>query len=172
MPSAVPLWNSMRSIQRINIVNTLASSRRTLRVLYPPGNDTVLDVSVTAGAGGNASMLLHPLLGLNVSVNGVGLPSLVPVSGGQAAVDQLRSMLQTALKLTALDVGVELLPTQGAGVTFRVAVPLSKVRPSACPVTTIGGFISVNVASACMRPAPWIVCILVCICLSDLLVLR
>lgn len=75
-------------------------------------------------------MLLHPLLGLNVSVNGVGLPSLVPVSGGQAAVDQLRSMLQTALKLTALDVGVELLPTQGAGVTFRVAVPLSKVRHS------------------------------------------
>lgn len=134
VPSAVPLWNSLRSVQRVNIINTLASSQRAIRVLYPPGNDTVLDVSITAGAGGNASMLLHPLLGLNVSVNGVGLPLLVPVPGGQAAVDQLRSLLQTALKLTALDVGVELVLTQGAGVTFRVAVPQAKVCSAACLV--------------------------------------
>lgn len=127
MPSPVPLWNSLRSIQRVNIVNTLASQQRLLRVLYPPGNDTVLDVSVIAGAGGNSSMLLHPLLGLNISVNGVGLPQLVPLSGGQAAVDQLRGMLQAALRLTSLDVGVELLPPQDAAVTFRVAVPQAKV---------------------------------------------
>lgn len=132
MPSATPSWNSRRNIQRIDLKNTLASTQRVLRVLYPPGNDTVLDVTVTAGAASNASMLLHPLLGLNISVNGVGLPQLVQVSGGQSAASQLQGLLQAALRLGSMDVGIELMPTQGQAVTFRVAVPQAKVCFALC----------------------------------------
>lgn len=130
MPSSTPAWHSMRSIQRITVQNTLASQTRVLRVLYPPGNDTVLDITVTAAAGSNASMLQHPMLGLNITVNGVGLSELIPVAGGQAAADRLDSLLQGVLKLAALDVGVELLQGSGSAtsVTFRVAVPQAKVR--------------------------------------------
>lgn len=118
----------MRSIQRITLSNTLASQQHVLRVLYPPGNDTVLDVTVTAAAGSEAS-LLHPLLGVNLTVNGVAIPRLIAVSQGQAAAEMLASLLQEALKVPATDVGVELLPTQGSGgfVGFRVAVSQAQV---------------------------------------------
>lgn len=142
IPSTVPAWNSMRSIQRITVLNTLASQRRVLRVLYPPGNDTVLDITVAAAAGANASMLQHPNLGLNVTVNGVGLSVLIPVAGGQPAADRLDSLLQDALRLPAIDVGVELLGTESGGsVTFRVAVPRARVSvwllPCACRTTQV-----------------------------------
>lgn len=118
----------MRSIQRITLQNTLASQQRVLSVLYPPGNDTVLDVTVTAAASSEAS-LMHPLLGLNLTVNGAAIPRLIAVSKGQAAADRLASLLQEALQVPATDVGVELLPTQGSGgfVGFKVAVSQAKV---------------------------------------------
>lgn len=118
----------MRSVQRIIVKNAFASTQRVLRVLYPPGNDTVLGITTTAAAGSNASMLLHPRLGLNVTVNGVGLPDLVQVSGGRQAETKLSSMLQAALRVTALDVGVETVLGQSVGdATFRVAVQRAKV---------------------------------------------
>jgi hypothetical protein len=129
----------MRSIQRITVLNTLASQRRVLRVLYPPGNDTVLDITVATAAGANASMLQHPMLGLNVTVNGVGLSGSIPVTGGQAAADRLGSLLQEALRLPAVDVGVELLGTESAdSVTFRVAVPQARVSDYSCFLGWLG----------------------------------
>lgn len=128
IPSPVPTWNSQRTIQRITLRNALASQQRVLRLLYPPGNDTVLDITTSAAAGSNTSLLGHPLLGLNITVNGAQLPELVQLAGGQAAADSLDRLLQQALGLSDLDVGVELLATQDSRlVTLRVAVPRAKV---------------------------------------------
>lgn len=117
-------------MQRITVKNAFASTQRVLKFLYPPGNDTVLDITVTAAAGSNASMLSHPRLGLNITVNGIGLPDLVQVSGGKEAEASLASMLQAALRVGSLDAGVEAVPGQAAASgdkTFRVAVSRSKV---------------------------------------------
>jgi len=127
IPSPAPTWNSQRTIQRITLRNALASQQRVLRLLYPPGNDTVLDITTSAAAGSNTSLLGHPLLGLNITVNGAQLPELVQLAGGQAAADRLDSLLQQALGLSDLDVGVELLAADSRLVTLRVAVPRAKV---------------------------------------------
>jgi hypothetical protein len=140
-------------VQRVTVKNAFASTQRVLRVLYPPGNDTVLDITVTATAGSNASMLLHPSLGLNTTVNGIGLPELVQVSGGRQAVAKLASMLQAALQVTALDVGVEAMPGQSAdNATFRVAVPRSKVcRLSTCSLQYMSRAFTVRAPAATLQ---------------------
>lgn len=129
MPSPTPAWNSLRTVQRLTIKNTLASQQHVLTVLYPTTNDTVFDCTVSAAAGANASLLQHPRLGLNVTVNGVLLPELIPLAGGQSAADRMSSLLQQVLSLSSTDVGVELLaqPQPGDTVVFRVAVPQAKV---------------------------------------------
>lgn len=133
IPSTVYAWNSRPSVQRITLRNTFANQQRALRVLYPPGNDTVLDITLSAAAGSNASMLSHPWLGLNITVNAVALPELIQLSGGQQAVDRLNTLLQQALGLSDIDVGVELLASQDPGsTTLRVAVPWTKVCQHAC----------------------------------------
>ena len=91
----------------------------------------MLDISTSAATGSNASLLLtNPSVGLNISVNGVPLPQLIQLSGGQQAADLLDTLLQQALALGDLEVGVELMPVaQSASITYRVAVS-KKVRRS------------------------------------------
>lgn len=128
VPSSQPQWNSQPEVQRITLRNNLASQQVALRVLYPPGNDVVLDITVSMSSGDPAS-LSHPRLGLNITANGVQLPELVPVAGGKKSADRLLMLLQRALGITSdLDAGVEWLTRPGGAVTFRVAAATAKVR--------------------------------------------
>jgi hypothetical protein len=131
VPSAQPQWNSQPKVQRITLRNALQSPQRMLHLLYSAGNDSVVDITVAAAATGGAtpSSLLHPRLGLNISVGDAPLPELVPVAGGSKTAARLVVLLQQALGLnsSSLDVGVEHRTRADGAVTFRVAVAKAKV---------------------------------------------
>jgi hypothetical protein len=120
VPNSKPEWSSSPEVQRITVRHNLFGQQHLLTLLAPAGNDSVINITLTAA---DPAVLRHPNLGLNVTVNGSGLPALVAVADGQLGANTLASMLRQALRLSSSSaLGVEWSAAEDVrSVTYQVA---------------------------------------------------
>lgn len=156
VPNSKPDWSSAPEVQRVTVRHNLFGQQRLLTLLSPAGNDSVINITLTAA---DAAALSHPNLGLNVSVNGSSLPALVAVAGGQQGANTLASMLRQALRLSSSALGVEWSAAEdGRSITYQVAaagstsINLVRLWPARNACST--AFMSEDMSCPCRTQAP------------------